>query len=300
VLRLHVVDAERNPSRVASVEGRAVRIVAARIRCRVAIVGPWPFAALRRWRRRAIPAWPAVRVDDAIAPACTSVGGTVGRRATANARRARRTIRVADALVVRTRGVNLRGVTHWPLVPAFALRVRRAAVGGPRGTPDAIAGTPLRWTGRGHGPVVHGTVRVARARATPPLVPELPPPLFVVLPEPDAVPPLLLPLPVLLCVPLSVSEPTAVVRPPHPAPLHHPPRDAVKGPSCKPKEKTKSSRHPGVQTCPVSASKCSRRTALGVTSMVPNRMGKRKRRGPTEPGLNTHRSPSRATSGTWE
>ncbi len=56
----------------------------------------------------------------------------------------------------------------------------------------------------------------------------------------------------------------------------------------------------GSQRRPVSQSKCARRTAVGVMSIVPKTIGKRNLRGPAEPGLNTERSPSRATSGTCE
>jgi hypothetical protein len=115
----------------------AVRIVDAQVRRRMAIKEGRTVASvhgsvcLDQVRGRAITARAAIRVDGAIASKVTSVRAVVRRRITAEARGSRTTIRVGEALVVRTpAGPDLASIREAPAVDAGgALGVRRAASG---------------------------------------------------------------------------------------------------------------------------------------------------------------------------
>jgi hypothetical protein len=168
-LRLRIISAgcEGTPAPVC---GWAVRVVDARVRCGMAIVGARS-AALGRGR--AITAGAAIGVDGAIASnGGTSVRAVVGSRAAAKAGRLRRALRVGESLVVRTpagpdyallwEATAVRSVT--------ALRVRRAgahAVDAGRSYSGRVrlAGrsrTPLHGAARSRGPMVEWNLRVAR------------------------------------------------------------------------------------------------------------------------------------------
>jgi len=159
VLRLGVISAAVIGAR-APVGGRAVRVVDARVQSGVAIVGIRS-AALPRGR--AISALSAVGVDGAIA----SRGGArirdvVGRRATANARRPRRTVRVSGARVVRTpAGPDQTSIWKAAAVRSgSAIGVRRAGGGSGRVGLAGRSSTTLRGAAR-RGPMVEGNLRVA-------------------------------------------------------------------------------------------------------------------------------------------
>jgi hypothetical protein len=135
VLPLRVVCADGRSLRCASIDRRAIRIVDARVRRRVAEVD-LRVAALRRGRRRAVAAGAAVRVNDAIAARHATVRGVVRRRRTADACRARGAVRVVETLVVRAIAArkSTRGTLASPTVdasmsaPASLLRVSAVAL----------------------------------------------------------------------------------------------------------------------------------------------------------------------------
>jgi hypothetical protein len=160
-MRLRVVSADGD-IRLASVDVRAVRIANARVRCGMAVIRAQFFAAPPRGR--AITAGAAVRVDDAIASRDTNVRAVVGRRATAKARRPRRTIGVGEALVVRT-PAGPDQACKWEaaaVCSASAIGVGRAG-GGSGGV--GLAGrsrATLRGAARTRGPMVEGNLGVAR------------------------------------------------------------------------------------------------------------------------------------------
>ena len=164
VLRLHVVGAGRGGwTRIgARVHGRAVRVVDARVRRRMAIVGDRPFAALGGG---AIAASATVRIENAIASGYADVRARVGGRAAAQARGPRGTLRIGRALVVRT-----------PARPDQASKgkattVESAGALGIRSATNGLSGavrlarrcrTALRGAARRLGPMVDGDLRVAR------------------------------------------------------------------------------------------------------------------------------------------
>ena len=156
------------------VERSAVRIVDAKVRCRMAIVGVRTaivpaldhgfgicgVAGLHRGR--AISAWAAIRVHGAITSNVTHIRAVVRGRATAKAGRPRSTIRVAEALIVRT---SARPDQAFPGEAAAVHSVYALGVGGARrsatGGDARRSRTALRGAGRRRAPVLEGNLTAA-------------------------------------------------------------------------------------------------------------------------------------------
>jgi hypothetical protein len=172
-LRLWVILAGwRNLARNrAAVDGKTVRVVDARVRCSMAIIPGQSVASvhgsvcLDQVRGRAITARAAIRVDCAIASRCTKIRTVVGRRGAANTRRPRRTIRIGEALVVRTpAGPNRpfrRKATTVSAAGALGVRGAARCHSGPVRLGERRR-TALRGAACRHGPMVDGNLRVAR------------------------------------------------------------------------------------------------------------------------------------------
>ena len=146
----------------------AVRIVGAQVRCRMAIIGGRTPAHVRRLvrcdlhRGRAISARAAIRVHGAIAANVTHIRAVVRGRATAKARRPRSTIRVGEALVVRTSAgpdQTFKGeaaAVHSGCALGVGGTARTRCVGARRSR------TALRGAGHRRAPVLEGNLCIAR------------------------------------------------------------------------------------------------------------------------------------------
>lgn len=162
VLRRRVVHARSwDGTRAPRVDGRAICVVDAGVRGRVAIINGRSEAALRRG---AITPCAAVGVEDAIAAGCARVRAVVGRRGAAHAGGARRAIRVGGALVVRApAGADEPFEREATTVRSLrAVGVRRTAIrrlGAVR--LGARRGAALAGAACGRSPMVDGDLRVA-------------------------------------------------------------------------------------------------------------------------------------------